>query len=174
MKRLSVPLLKQGRLECGPTALRMVMAYFGKNVASKDVIKGVGGIKRYGVKTIELADFSRELGFKVTCYSSNRKLAKGRAKIKNPDKKDIIKFLDRRMPVIAAVRSHLLYNKRPSKMGHFLVITKYQKGKFWYNDPRDGLQHKIADNVLMGALIDNAKDSSAYLLVLEPTQSSPA
>ena len=168
MQKLSVPLFKQGKLECGPTALKMVLHYFGKEVSSNEVTKNIGGIKKYGVKTIKLADFAERLGFKVYCYSYNKKLSKGKARIKKPAKSDIIRFLKKKLPVIIAVRSFLLFNEEPSDMGHFIVITKYEKGAFYYNDPRDGKRHQIEEENLLFAWYNNVLDSSAYLLVLQP------
>jgi len=168
MQKLSVPLLKQGKLGCGPTALKMVLHYFDKEVSSNEIIKKISGIKKYGVKTIKLADFAQKLGFKVYCYSSNKKLSKDKAEIKKPAKLDIIKFLKKKLPVIIAVRSFLLFNEEPSDMGHFIVITKYEAGIFYYNDPRDGKRHQIKEDDLMFVWHNNVLDSSAYLLVLQP------
>jgi len=168
MQKLSVPLFKQGKLECGPTALKMVLHYFGKEVSSNEITKKIGGIKKYGVRTIKLADFAEKLGFKVYCYSYNKKLSKGKAEIKKPAKSDIIKFLKKKLPVIIAVRQFLLFNEEPSDMGHFIVITKYENGRFWYNDPEDGKLHQIKEDDLMFAWHNNVLDSSAYLLVLQP------
>ncbi|MEW6295138.1 MAG: cysteine peptidase family C39 domain-containing protein [Candidatus Diapherotrites archaeon] len=139
MRKLSVPLLKQDKLTCGVTALRMVLQYFGKDVSSSEIIRKIGGIKSYGIRTIKLADFARSLGFRVECYSYNKKLAKGKAEIRKPAKFDIIKFL-----------------------------KKHEKGRFWYNDPKDGKHHKIKEDDLMFAWFNNVLGSSAYLLVLYP------
>ncbi len=168
MENLSVPLLKQGKFDCGPIALKMVLQYFNKDISYNQIIKEIGGIKKYGVKTISLASFAKKLGFKVECYSYNKKLAKKIAKIRKPTKIDIIKFLKRKLPVIITVRSFILFNKKLSEIGHFIVITKYEKGIFCYNDPNDGKQHKIRENDLMFAWFNNVLDSSAYLLVLQP------
>lgn len=168
MQKLSIPLLKQGKLECGPTALKMVLHYFDKGVSLNEIIKKIGGIKKDGVRTIKLADFAQKLGFKVYCYSYNKKLSKGKAEIKKPTKSDIIKFLKKKLPVIIGVRSFLLFNKEQSDMGHCIVITKYEKGTFYYNDPRDGKRHQIKESDLMFAWHNHVLDSSAYLLVLQP------
>ena len=168
MKKLSVPLLKQKKLACGPTALSMVLQYFGKEVSPEEIVKKIGGLMKSGIKTIKLADFAKSLGFKVECYSYNEKLAKGKAKIKKPTKYDIIKFLGKGLPVIIAVRSFILFNKKYSGHGHFIVITKYEKGKFWYNDPWGEKEHIINEDNLMFAWFNNVLGSSAYLLVLQP------
>ncbi|MBU0636521.1 C39 family peptidase [Candidatus Micrarchaeota archaeon] len=168
MKRYSVPTLKQVKLNCGITALQMVLQYFNKDIPSSEITKQIGGIKKFGVRTIKLAEFAKSLGFKVTCYSYNKKLACGKATIKKPDKKDIQKFLKKKIPVILAVRAFILYNQKPSKMGHFIVITKYKKGKYWYNDPKDGKKHQIKESDLLFTWHNNILESSGYLLAIEP------
>jgi len=169
MKNINVPLLKQKeKLDCGPIALKMVLKYFGKNISENKIIKEVGGIGKYGVKAIKLAEFAKSLGLNVIIYSYNRQLSKGRAILKKPSKINIIKFLKKKIPVVVSVRQCILYKKNPSKKGHYIVITKYEKGKFWYNDPYDGKQHKINENDLIFALFKNALDSTAYLIAISP------
>src|SRR3989344_8478002 len=168
MKNLKVPLMKQKtEISCGITALRMVLNYLGKNVSSKKIIKKVGGLKKDGVSTISLAEFANNVGFETEIYSFNNKLSKGKAKIKKPSKSTIIKFLRKNLPIILAVNSSILYNEKKSDKGHFIVITNYEKRKFWYNDPYNGKQHKIKEKYLISALNKNALNSSAYLLTLK-------
>jgi len=168
MKRIPVPLLKQNKMTCGPTALRMVISYFGKQVSEEEILQKIGGIKKFGVRTIKLADFAKSLGFKTYCYSYNKKLSKGKAEIKKPSKFDILKFLKKKIPVILSVRSFILFNKKPSNNGHFIIITKYEKGEFYYNDPNDGKKHKIKEADLLFAWYNHILDSSGYLLALRP------
>ena len=106
---MKVPLYKQSKKACGPTALRMVMSYWGKDVSEKDIVKGVGGTKSYGVRTIQLASYVKKLGFKFECLSYNTKMAAGQARIKIPSKSYILKYLKKRIPVILAVRKWVLY-----------------------------------------------------------------
>ena len=168
MKNIKVPLLKQGKMECGPTSLRMVLKYFNKTLSQKDIINKIGGLKKFGVRTIDLADFARNLGFDVYCYSNNEKFSHGKADIKKPNKSEILKFLRKDLPVIISVKSYILFNKEKSKNGHFIVVIGYEKGKFNYNDPSDGKQKEINEDKLMKALNENSVDSSAYLLVIQP------
>ncbi len=167
VEKLSVPLLKQSKNSCGVTALRMVLRYFGSNVSSREIIRGIGGLKSFGVRTIKLADFAKGLGFGVECYSFNEKMAKGKAKIRQPRKADLVKFLRKKLPVIVAVRSFILHHTKPSTNGHFVVLTKYEKGRFWFNGPVDGKQHTIKEEDLLFAWFNNTLNSSAYLLVLK-------
>ncbi len=130
MEPLSVPLIKQNPLECGPAALAMVLRYFNKNITPEVIANTTGIIKNFGVKTIALAEFAKEEGFETICYSYNKRISKGLAKIRKPSTKDIIRFLKQKLPVIISVGLFLLYDEKPSEMGHFIVITCYQKGVF--------------------------------------------
>ncbi|GBE16577.1 peptidase C39 family protein [bacterium BMS3Abin15] len=169
MKKIPVPLLKQTKSACGPTSLAMVLKYFKKEVPLAEIIRNVGGgVKDYGVRMVKLSEYAKELGFKVYCYSYNEKMSKGKAKIRKPNKDLIIKFLKKRLPVIIAVRVFLLRKLEFSKYGHFIVITRYKNGTFWYNDPSYAREIKIKDEDLLFAWHNNILDSSAYMLVLEP------
>ncbi len=149
----------------------MALKYFGKDIREDQIIRSVGGIKKYGVRTIKLAEFAKKLSFRIECLSYNRKLAKGKAKIKKPNKKDILKFLKKDIPVILAVRSSLLYGEKSSDNGHFIVVTSYKNGIFWYNDPHDGKRHQLAEEDLLFAWLNSVLDSSAYLLAIWPEKS---
>ena len=163
---IKVPLFKQKEKTCGPTALRMVCAYFGEKIRESEIVENVGGIRSYGVRTVHLAEYARERGFNVECLSYNKDLADGKAKIKKPSKKDILKFLKKEIPVILAVKSYLLYGKRHPTDGHFIVVTGYGNDFFLYNDPYDGKRHKIAEDALMFAWFNHVPNSSAYLLAI--------
>lgn len=114
-----------------------------------------------------MAKFAQDLGFKAECFSYNKKLAKGKAKVKKPLRSDIVKYLERNIPVILAVRAALLHNKEELKdLGHFIVVTKYKNNTFWYNDPYDGKRHRIKEDELLFAWHNNILDSSAYLLAI--------
>lgn len=70
--------------------------------------------------------------------------------------------------MILGVRSSLLYDKKLSEMGHFIVITGYRKGIYQYNDPLDGKRHRVPEEPLLFAWFNNVLDSSAYLLAVRP------
>lgn len=168
MKKLPVPLLKQTRQACGPTALAMVLKYFKKEIPLRKIVRAVGGVKGFGVRTTTLAKYARRLGFKVYCYSFNKKLSGNEATIIPPHPDLIPKFLNRHIPVIITVRESLLYHTKPNRSGHFIVITSFQKGEFRYNDPTTGKSATIKTNDLLFAWYNNVLDSSAYLLAIEP------
>jgi ABC-type bacteriocin/lantibiotic exporter with double-glycine peptidase domain len=167
---VNVPLFKQKRKTCGPTALRMVLAHHGHDIPSDDILLSIGGLKTHGVNTIDLAEFARAKGFKVECLSYNKKLAQGKAEIRMPSKTDILRHLGRNNPVILAVHSPILYGGKIWPQGHFIVLTGYKDGIFTYNDPSDGEIHEIDEEHLMFAWHNNVLDSSAYFLAVWPKE----
>lgn len=165
---MKIPLFKQKKNTCGLTALRMVLAYFGEKIAEDKLVRLTGKIRQYGVRTIKLSKAAKRLGFETECLSYNKILAGGKAKIKKPSTKDVLKYLKIRVPVILAVRSSLLYDEKPTKMGHFIVVSGYRDGVFHYNDPTDKKSHKIKEEALRFAWFNSVLDSSAYFLAIWP------
>ena len=70
--RLKIPFFKQtSPLNCGPTALRMVLAYFGKD-EGVDVFEARTGIKKGKViSTIQIATAAASSGFRTDFYSKH-------------------------------------------------------------------------------------------------------
>lgn len=171
MKKIDIPKYKQIPLACGPTCLKMIFSYHGLKLSLTEIIKKIGNLKKYGTKTVKLAELAKKLGFKIHCYSYEKKLAKDFCEIKIPDLEDIIKFLKQQIPVIIAVNMSILYNQKPSNKGHFVVINGYDKNVFFYIDPQDAKEHQISKNHLMFAWYNNVIGSTAYLLVIKKTYS---
>jgi len=165
---VNVPRFKQEKKTCGPTALQMVLAHYNHEVSEREIIKAIGGLKPNGVNTVDLADFAGSRGFDFKCLSYNKKLAGGKADIKVPAKADILKYLEKGVPVILAVNSSVLYGGKTDTPGHFIVLTKYEDGVFSYNDPYDGEEHTIDEEHLIFAWHNNTLNSSAYLLAVWP------
>jgi len=59
----------------------------------------------------------------------------------------------------------LFEKKEDLRIGHFIILTGYERNKFYYNDPY-GENKIISDDKLIFALSNNVFDSSAYLLVI--------
>ncbi|MCK5321044.1 peptidase C39 family protein [Candidatus Pacearchaeota archaeon] len=70
--KLEVPFFKQtSPLNCGPIALKMVLAYFGKN-ERVDVLEARTRIKEgKGISTIQIATAAASSGFKTDFYSKH-------------------------------------------------------------------------------------------------------
>lgn len=68
--KLNVPFYKQTTaLNCGPTALKMVLAYFGEDLDINLLEKRIGIKKGKGIYTIQIATAAASLGFKTDFYS---------------------------------------------------------------------------------------------------------
>ena len=165
---MKVPLIKQKKLTCGPTSLRMVAAYYGRDINEREVIKLVGGLKSYGVDAIALGEAANKLGFISKAFSYSRKHSKGKAKIKKPTTSLVKNALLKKMPVILLVRSCILFDKPISDKGHFIVVTGYKNGVYEYNDPKDGRAHTISEEELQFAWFNRVLDMSAYLIIVWP------
>ncbi len=70
--RLEIPFYKQtSPLNCGPTALRMVLAYFGKD-EGVEVLEARTGIKEgKGISTIQIATATASSGYRTDFYSKH-------------------------------------------------------------------------------------------------------
>ncbi len=79
--RLEIPFFKQTTLlNCGPTVLRMILSYFGKNV-SQDAIENKSGFTDKAVFSIQLALVAASYGFKVEFFTKHRFLNTDNAKL---------------------------------------------------------------------------------------------
>ncbi len=89
-------------------------------------------------------------------------------KIAMPSLDVIRRFLDKKLPVAIAVNSTVLFEEkfRNLTIGHFIILTGYEKDKFYYNDPRLEKKKVISADKLIFALSNNVFDSSAYMLVI--------
>lgn len=92
-------------------------------------------------------------------------------KMRMPSLNIIRKLLDKKLPVALLVNSVVLFErkfggKKDLDIGHYLVLTGYQKEKFYYNDPYRGNNYSISSDKLIFALSSNALYCSAYLLVI--------
>jgi len=63
---LSFPYYKQlDKMDCGPTCLRMISKYYGKNF-SLDRLRDLSGINREGVSLLGISEAAEKLGFRTT------------------------------------------------------------------------------------------------------------
>lgn len=162
---MKVPMCKQTKGACGPTSLKMVLAYYDVRESLRNIIKSVGGIKKQGVRMVKLAKYAKDLEFDIVCLTYNKKLGCGKAKYKKPDLSDIRKYIRRSIPVIVCLKTKYLF-KEATHSGHYVVITGYRNRKFSYNDPHDGKKHGIGGGKFYQAWYENSLDSSAYLLTI--------
>jgi len=91
-------------------------------------------------------------------------------RVKMPSFTDIESFIKKKIPVMIAVNSKIFFeeNKSSTWSGHFIVITGFDRNKFYYNDPWDGVADSIGREKLFFALSNNILDSTAYFLAIKP------
>ncbi len=78
IKKLKVPLAKQkDDFGCGPTTMGMVFNYFGEQENEAKILAALGGTfinkrtKHAGTFCVENAQYARNMGFNVICYTYN-------------------------------------------------------------------------------------------------------
>ncbi len=180
--KLGIPIYKQSKINsCGPTALRMVLAYYGIEKNEMELVKIAKTIKK-GTRLLDLGIIATKLGFDVNAYSfmlkkSTKKLNNSKRrlielganyKFKQPSMEDVIEFLKLKIPVILSVNSAILFKNNKTEAGHFIVVTGYDDEKFYYNDPWDGKRKVISKKELLFSWYNNVIKSSGYLLAIKP------
>src|SRR5262249_51628206 len=115
-------------LECGSTALSIIMGYYGKFVSPEEARQECG-VSRDGSKAINIIKAARKYGFEATGYSL-----------------DIDDLKEIKPPFI-------IY----WKFEHFLVIEGFAKNKVYINDPGTGpraISYEELDNCYTGIVLE--------------------
>ncbi|MBU4299720.1 MAG: C39 family peptidase [Nanoarchaeota archaeon] len=91
-------------------------------------------------------------------------------KIKFPETKDIIQFLERKIPVLISVWAKTIYGNSDTLAtgGHYLVVIGYDGKNFIVLDPYNGKERKIDESLLLLAWCNNALNSTDFLLAIKP------
>jgi len=125
-------------MDCGPTCLRMIAKYYGRNFKIQ-TLRELCGISREGVSLLDISEASEKIGFRSTGV-----------KIKPKDLKEIA------LPCI-------LYWKQT----HFIILYKVRKKKFYVADPAQGLL-VLSEDDLKQHWINNNFSSQGIALLLSP------
>jgi ATP-binding cassette, subfamily B, bacterial len=136
------------QMDCGPTCLRMIAKYYGKNF-SLQRLRDISGINREGVSLLGLSEAAEKVGFRTTG-----------AQI------DIEQLREIELPAIA----HWNHN-------HFVVLYKIkaergQKGRRFYyvSDPSKGRIKYTQEEFARGWATGTGEDkNNGILLMLSPT-----
>lgn len=136
------------QMDCGPTCLRMIAKYYGKNF-SLQRLRYISGINREGVTLLGLSEAAEKVGFRTTG-----------AQI------DIEQLREIELPAIA----HWNHN-------HFVVLYKIktrgsQKGRCFYyvSDPSKGRIKYTQEEFARGWATGTGEDrNNGILLMLSPT-----
>lgn len=119
---LKVPILRQTPSYCGPSSLRMVLAYSGVNASEKEIAKASGARKKIGTSAKGLVKAAKRYGFSAR--------VKDNAKIS-----DIQDCLSKGIPPIV--------NWFSTDEGHYSVVTRVERRHIFLNDPEKARKRKI-------------------------------
>lgn len=127
--RLKVPLFQQTHnlddVKCGPTALRMVLQYFGRKSSIPELCKLSGTRDIFGTRRSGLIKALKTLNlFTYDTYGASTA--------------DIKKYLEKSVPVIVNYRLH--------GEGHYGVMVGLEKGNFVLLDPYEPKPLLISPN----------------------------
>jgi ABC-type bacteriocin/lantibiotic exporter with double-glycine peptidase domain len=126
---VDVPLYRQGYMDCGPTSLRMVMNYYGKNYSEEEITKARRG---RGTTLADAESYARSQGFGVyTIYDWTK------SKMKY--------LIAQGYPLIVAgeITPNWLYGRAIGE-GHWTVVVGYDdiEKTFSINEPGIGRRQK--------------------------------
>ena len=126
-----VPIYRQPYMDCGPTALRMVLNFYGKTLSEEEIGKARKG---RGTSVSDMESYPRSLGFQINSFYDWKK-------------EEMKLLLAQGYPVIAlGVRPpDWTKGERYSGEGHFVVVVGYDDSKMIFNvhDPNGGRRLQI-------------------------------
>ena len=131
----NVPIYRQPYMDCGPTSLRMVLNFYGKNLSQEEIGRARRG---RGTSVSDMDSYPRSLGFEIYSFYDS--------------KKDEMKYLlVQDYPLIAlGVRPpNWTKGERYSGEGHYVVVVGYDDFKSIFNvyDPAGGRKLEISYDV---------------------------
>ncbi len=138
----SFPFFKQlDAKDCGPTCLRMLAKYYGKNY-SLQTLRDKSYISREGVSMLSISEAAESIGFRTVGVSV-----------------DFDKLAEAPLPAIV----HW-------KQRHFVVVYKIQKDKVWVADPAFGtIKYSYEEFIRHWASTEKEGKKAGMVLLLEPT-----
>ena len=127
----NVPIYRQPYMDCGPTSLRMVLNYYGKNLSGAEVGKARKG---RGTLVSDMEGYPTTIGFQVYSYYDTKK-------------EEMKYLLAQGYPLIAlGVRPpNWSKSERYSGEGHYVVVVGYDdlRNIFNVHDPNWGRRMEI-------------------------------
>jgi ATP-binding cassette subfamily B protein len=127
------------QMDCGPTCLRMVAKYYGRNFKLQ-TLRQLCEINREGVSLLGISDASEKIGFR----SLGAKLT-------------LAELKEAELPCILHWRQN-----------HFVVLYKISKGKYYIADPAGGLV-KLTEAEFSKNWLSDTQDGEGIVLLLSPT-----
>ncbi|MCX2495863.1 peptidase domain-containing ABC transporter [Pedobacter sp. PF22-3] len=136
------PFYKQpDQMDCGPTCLRMVAKYYGKNF-SLQRLREISGINKEGVSLLGISEAAEKIGFRTT-----------------GSKLTLIQLSVAEFPLI------IHWNQN-----HFVILYRIKGNIFYVADPAKGLIKYNYEEFTRGWLSTNSNGKSqGIVLILSPT-----
>ncbi|WP_199138427.1 peptidase domain-containing ABC transporter [Pedobacter sp. ASV12] len=136
------PFYKQpDQMDCGPTCLRMVAKYYGKNF-SLQKLRDISGINKEGVSLLGISEAAEKIGFRTM-----------------GSRLGVEQLAEAELPAI------LHWNQN-----HFVVLHKIKKGKYYIADPGKGLiEYTQAEFLQRWLSTQNNGHSQGIALMLSPS-----
>jgi len=127
----NVPTYRQPYMDCGPTSLRMLLNFYGKNLSQEEIGRARRG---RGTSVSDMESYPRSLGFEVHAYYDW--------------KKEEMKYLLAQgypLIVLGVPPPEWYKSGRYSGEGHYVVVVGYNDFKkvFIINDPSPGRRMEI-------------------------------
>ncbi|MCJ0743230.1 peptidase domain-containing ABC transporter [Pedobacter sp. CYS-01] len=122
-------------MDCGPTCLRMIAKYYGKNIRLQR-IRDLSGINREGVSMLGISEAAEKIGFR----SQGAKLTLNQ--LKEIDLPCIIHWNQNHFVILYAIKKDIYYIADPGK-----GLIKYTKNEFynsWISVHNNGSSQGIA------------------------------
>ncbi|WP_183574654.1 peptidase domain-containing ABC transporter [Mucilaginibacter sp. X5P1] len=137
---MTFPFYKQyDAMDCGPTCLRMVTKYYGRNI-KLETLRKLAETNREGVSMLGLCDAAEKIGFRTTAVKSTSKLLK-----------------EATIPCILHWRQN-----------HFVVLYKIKNNRYYLADPDSGLVTLSEADFNRNWVSAKGSDGLALLLVPTP------
>lgn len=128
-------------MDCGPTCLRMVAKYYGKNF-SLQKLRDISGINKEGVSLLGISEAAEKIGFRTM-----------------GSRLGVEQLAEAELPAI------LHWNQN-----HFVVLHKIKKGKYYIADPGKGLiEYTQAEFLQRWLSTQNNGHSQGIALMLSPS-----
>lgn len=150
---------------CTAACVEMVTRSMGAPIEERKIISDLGGPRRFGVCTVELAQYLSQRGFCVACSSIRRKGA-----LLNslpPSLRLLEDQLKQGYSPIVTVDPGCLNGSRATRNFHSLIVTRVSSRTCEYIDPLRGERLKLKLRDFFESWSSCAKRASAHLLVIK-------
>jgi len=143
-----------GASACGPTALGMAFEYFGKNIPTDQLIKESG-------MTVEEGSSIYSINKLANKYFPNSHFSYATVFLKDP-----LVYLKEQIDsgglVIVPIAGR--YSNKTAPEGHYLLVTDYNNGRVYANDPLDGTRVDISENHFLSLWTSKVKPKPCVVI----------